>query len=151
MNNKDNILLPLVLSDEKVSVMNARLQEVTNGLGIEDIINKYPYEVSGGQQQRVAIGRALISRPRLLLADEPTGALDSKTSANIMNIFRNINSEGQTVLMVTHSNTDASYANRVLFIKDGVLYHEIYRGEESQSEFQKRIADSLAMINGSGV
>ena len=150
MNNKDNILLPLVLSDEKVSVMNARLQEVTNGLGIEDIINKYPYEVSGGQQQRVAIGRALISRPRLLLADEPTGALDSKTSANIMNIFRNINSEGQTVLMVTHSNTDASYANRVLFIKDGVLYHEIYRGEESQSEFQKRIADSLAMINGSG-
>lgn len=130
--------------------MNARLQEVTNGLGIEDILHKYPYEVSGGQQQRVAIGRALISRPRLLLADEPTGALDSKTSANIMNIFRNINSEGQTVLMVTHSNTDASYANRVLFIKDGVLYHEIYRGEESQSEFQKRIADSLAMINGSG-
>lgn len=151
MNNKDNILLPLVLSDEKVSVMNARLQEVTNGLGIEDILHKYPYEVSGGQQQRVAIGRALISRPRLLLADEPTGALDSKTSANIMNIFREINREGQTVLMVTHSNTDASYAKRVLFIKDGVLYHEIYRGEESQSEFQKRIADSLAMINGSGV
>ncbi|WP_153000038.1 ATP-binding cassette domain-containing protein, partial [Staphylococcus haemolyticus] len=111
---------------------------------------KYPYQVSGGEQQRIAIGRALINEPDLLLADEPTGALDSKTSKQIMTLFREINDNTQTILMVTHSTIDASYAKRVLFIKDGRLYHEIYRGEESQQDFQKRIADSLAILNESG-
>lgn len=104
----------------------------------------------GGEQQRVAICRALINEPDLLLADEPTGALDSKTSKTIMELFRDINKNEQTILMVTHSAVDASYAKRILFIKDGRLYHEIYRGEELQSEFQKRIADSLAMLHESG-
>ncbi|MCU5746203.1 ABC transporter ATP-binding protein [Staphylococcus sp. SQ8-PEA] len=151
MNIKDNILLPLVLSDTKMEVMSRRLSAVTKELGIDNILEKYPYEISGGQKQRVAIARAIISQPRLLLADEPTGALDSKTSRNIMNLFRTINEQRQTVLMVTHSTTDASYAKRVIFIKDGLVYHEIYRGEEDQSQFQKRIADSLAMISESEV
>ncbi|WP_145424132.1 ATP-binding cassette domain-containing protein, partial [Staphylococcus hominis] len=98
-------------------------------------LDKYPYEISGGQKQRIAIARALIAQPKLLLADEPTGALDSKTSKNLMKLFREINQNNQTILMVTHSNIDASYAERVIFIKDGKLYHEIYRGEESRDEY----------------
>ncbi|MFA0981383.1 ATP-binding cassette domain-containing protein, partial [Staphylococcus aureus] len=111
---------------------------------------KYPSEISGGQKQRIAIARVLIARLKLLLADEPTGTLDSKTSKNLMCLFRKINQKHQTILMVTHSNIDASYANRVIFIKDGCLYNEIYRGEESQTDYQKRIADSLAILNGVG-
>ena len=148
MSNKDNILMPLVLANERPKIMQKRLTEISEQLGIEDLLEKYPSEISGGQRQRIAIARALIARPKLLLADEPTGALDSKTSKNLMCLFRKINQKHQTILMVTHSNIDASYANRVIFIKDGRLYHEIYRGEESQTDYQKRIADNLAILNG---
>ncbi|EKU50142.1 ABC transporter ATP-binding protein [Staphylococcus massiliensis] len=151
MDNKDNILMPLVLSNKQPKEMMPRLEKVTSMLGISHLVDKYPYEISGGQQQRVAIARALISNPSLLLADEPTGALDSNTSEEIMNVFRDINASNQTLLMVTHSIKDASYANRVLFIKDGELFHEIYRGEEAQFDFQQRISNSLAMLNERGV
>lgn len=150
MTNKDNILMPLVLANRSHQTMRHRLYRLSYQLHIEPLLNKYPFEISGGEQQRVAICRALINEPDLLLADEPTGALDSKTSKTIMELFRDINKNEQTILMVTHSAVDASYAKRILFIKDGRLYHEIYRGEELQSEFQKRIADSLAMLHESG-
>ena len=150
MTNRDNILMPLVLANRSHKVMEQRMNALSSKLGIEKLLSKYPYQVSGGEQQRIAIGRALINEPDLLLADEPTGALDSKTSKQIMTLFREINDNTQTILMVTHSSIDASYAKRVLFIKDGRLYHEIYRGEESQHDFQKRIADRLAILNESG-
>lgn len=146
MSNEDNILMPLVLSNMKPQVMQERLSRLTPKLGITDHLKKYPNQISGGQQQRVAIARALISNPSLLLADEPTGALDSKTSTDIMHLFQDINRDNQTILMVTHSAIDASYASRVVFIKDGILYHEIYRGDETQNEFQKRISDSLSVL-----
>ena len=148
MTNKDNILMPLVLSNQSVHTMQERIEKVSRQLHISDILNQFPNQISGGQKQRVAIARALITHPKLLLADEPTGALDSKSSKQLMQLFQHLNQQQQTILMVTHSNIDASYANRVVFIKDGRLYHEIYRGEESQIAFQKRIADSLAIING---
>ncbi|MFI6202719.1 ABC transporter ATP-binding protein [Staphylococcus warneri] len=148
MTNKDNILMPLVLSNQYVHTMEERLDKVSQQLNISDILNQFPNQISGGQKQRVAIARALITHPKLLLADEPTGALDSKSSKQLMQLFQHLNQQQQTILMVTHSNIDASYANRVVFIKDGRLYHEIYRGEESQIAYQKRIADSLAIING---
>lgn len=150
MSNKDNILMPLVLSNMKPNVMEERLSRLAPKLGISEHLEKFPNQISGGQQQRVAIARALISNPSLLLADEPTGALDSKTSTDIMNLFQNINKDHQTILMVTHSTIDAAYASRVVFIKDGILYHEIYRGDESQNEFQKRISDSLSMLSERG-
>ncbi|QCT74052.1 ABC transporter ATP-binding protein [Macrococcoides canis] len=150
MSNKDNILMPLVLSNMKPNVMEERLSRLAPKLGISEHLEKFPNQISGGQQQRVAIARALISNPSLLLADEPTGALDSKTSTDIMNLFQNINKDNQTILMVTHSTIDAAYASRVVFIKDGILYHEIYRGDESQNEFQKRISDSLSMLSERG-
>ncbi|MEK4102213.1 ABC transporter ATP-binding protein [Staphylococcus sp. FSL K6-0124] len=148
MTNKDNILMPLVLSNQFVHTMQERLDKVSRQLNISDILNQFPNQISGGQKQRVAIARALITHPQLLLADEPTGALDSKSSKQLMQLFQHLNQQQQTILMVTHSTIDASYANRVVFIKDGRLYHEIYRGEESQIVYQKRIADSLAIING---
>ncbi|QTQ08486.1 ABC transporter ATP-binding protein [Macrococcoides canis] len=150
MSNKDNILMPLVLSNMKPNVMEERLSRLAPKLGISEHLEKFPNQISGGQQQRVAIARALISNPSLLLADEPTGALDSKTSMDIMNLFQNINKDNQTILMVTHSTIDAAYASRVVFIKDGILYHEIYRGDESQNEFQKRISDSLSILSERG-
>lgn len=150
MSNKDNILMPLVLSNMKPNVMEERLSRLAPRLGISEHLEKFPNQISGGQQQRVAIARALISNPSLLLADEPTGALDSKTSTDIMNLFQDINKDNQTILMVTHSTIDAAYASRVVFIKDGILYHEIYRGEETQNEFQKRISDSLSMLTERG-
>lgn len=117
-------------------------------LGIGELLEKYPYEISGGQKQRVAVARAVITNPALLLADEPTGALDSQSSETLLKMFRTINSTGQTIIMVTHSLRAASYANRVLFIKDGVVYHEIYRGEnERQSEFVERINQAQFMLN----
>lgn len=150
MSNADNILMPLVLSNMKPNVMEERLSRLAPKLGISEHLEKFPNQISGGQQQRVAIARALISNPSLLLADEPTGALDSKTSTDIMNLFQDINKDNQTILMVTHSTIDAAYASRVVFIKDGILYHEIYRGDETQNDFQKRISDSLAMLSERG-
>lgn len=146
-NNKDNILLPLVLSNVPVAEMENRLKEIVGFLEIEDLMEKYPYELSGGQQQRVAIARALISNPQLVLADEPTGSLDSKTSNQILNLFKKINAASKTILMVTHSIRAAATSNRVLFIKDGIIFHELYRGDDSDIEFQERIADSLSMLN----
>lgn len=147
-NNRDNIYLPLVLSNEKISIMRERLDMLKHQLGIENLLEKYPYEVSGGQKQRIAIARAIITNPSLLLADEPTGALDSASSEMILTLFHEINFSGQTVLMVTHSLRAASYAKRVLFIKDGIVYHEIYRGEsETQAEFMERINQSQFILN----
>lgn len=147
-NNRDNIYLPLVLSNEKETVMRSRLSGLKGPLGIGELLEKYPYEISGGQKQRVAVARAVITNPALLLADEPTGALDSQSSETLLKMFRTINSTGQTIIMVTHSLRAASYANRVLFIKDGVVYHEIYRGEnERQSEFMERINQAQFMLN----
>lgn len=124
---KDNILLPLVLSQTPVKQLMDELKPVVKALGIEKLLEKYPYELSGGQKQRVAVARAIITNPELLLADEPTGALDSKTSEQLLQIFQRLNYNGQTILMVTHSSIAASHARRVLFIKDGQVYHQLYR------------------------
>ena len=145
-NVKDNIILPLVLSRMNLKEMEARFLGLMEKLGIEGLQEKYPHEISGGQKQRVAVARALITEPDLILADEPTGALDSKSSSELLHLLSSINDQGQTVMMVTHSAQAASYANRVLFIKDGILYHEIYRGRENRESFYLKISDSLAMI-----
>lgn len=131
--------------------MERRLAEIAPILGIQDLLEKYPYEISGGQRQRVAIARAIITNPPLLLADEPTGALDSKSSEQILGLFNELNRLGNTILMVTHSIQAASYANRVLFIKDGVVYHELYRGQETNQNFNERISQSLTMLADRGV
>jgi len=149
-NNKDNILLPLVLSDVAQDKMAERIKTVSAFLGIEHLLEKYPYEISGGQRQRVAIARALINEPKLLLADEPTGNLDSTTSAQILDVLRSVNEAGNTIMMVTHSLKAASEADRVLFIKDGKIFHEIYRGGAKSQAFQERIADSLSVLNDRG-
>ena len=143
---KDNILLPLVLSGKSVAEMNERLEQIAQSLGIADILNKYPYEVSGGQKQRAAAARALITNPKLILADEPTGALDSQSSSDLLRVFEKMNQAGQTILMVTHSTDAASHANRVLFIRDGVVFHQIYRGESSNEELYQKISDTLTML-----
>lgn len=145
--NRDNIYLPLVLSGVGHKEMAKRLVPISRSLGIEEIVDKYPYEVSGGQKQRIAIARALITNPGLILADEPTGALDSSVSENIMNIFSEINRMGQTVLMVTHSLKSASHAGRVLFIKDGMVYHEIFKGADDSQTFMERISTAQSMLN----
>ncbi len=150
LSNRDNIFLPLVLSGKSVNEMEESLSNIKSLLGIEDILEKYPYEISGGQKQRVAIARALITQPEIILADEPTGALDSRTSRAIMELFDEIHKRNQTVLMVTHSIVDASYANRVLFIKDGIVYHELYKGDNNLRIFQEKISDALAMLGESG-
>lgn len=145
--NRDNIYLPLVLSEENLSLMEDRLNEIKDRLGISELLDKYPYEISGGQKQRIAIARAIITKPSLLLADEPTGALDSTSSEMILNLFRQVNEDGQTVLVVTHSLRAASYAKRVLFIKDGIVFHEVYRGEnEAQGDFMERISQAEFML-----
>ncbi len=143
---KDNILLPLVLSGTSVSEMNARLSPIAESLGIADILSKYPYEVSGGQKQRAAAARALITNPKLIFADEPTGALDSQSSSELLRVFSKINEDGQTLLMVTHSVYAASHANRVLFIRDGVVFHQIYRGDSTNEQLYKKISDTLTML-----
>ena len=147
---EDNIFLPLVLKGEKHSVMVEKLKPLAKKLGIEDLLKKYPYEVSGGQKQRVAIARALITNPKLLLADEPTGALDSKSTDDLLKVFEQVNKDGQTIVMVTHSTKAASHAGRVLFIKDGVVFHEIYKGEKSNEEMYKSISDTLTMLSRGG-
>ncbi len=148
---KDNISLPLVLSKQPIREMKARLEEVLAKLGITSLKEKMPYELSGGQQQRVAVARALITKPEILLADEPTGALDSKSASTLLDIFEAINQQGQTILMVTHSTTAASRAQRVLFIRDGILYNQIFRGDKTDRQMFAQISDTLTvMANGGG-
>lgn len=147
---KDNILLPLVLQGRAVSQMEQRLEPIAGRLGILDILSKYPYEVSGGQKQRVAVARAIITNPQLILADEPTGNLDSKAAAGLLKVFHEINSDGQTILMVTHSTKAASHADRVLFIKDGEVFHQLYRGNLTNEQFYGRISDTLTLAQNGG-
>lgn len=145
-NNQDNILLPLVLSNTPVPKMEKRLNQIATLLGIQELLQKFPYEISGGQKQRVAIARAVITRPQLLFADEPTGALDSKSSRTIMQLFQGLHQQGQTIMMVTHSIKSAAYADRILFIKDGTLYHEIYKGSLSLLDFEYKIKEAIAIL-----
>ena len=147
---RDNILLPLVLSGTLVKDMETRLAPIVQSLGIDEILSKFPYEVSGGQKQRAAVARALITNPKLILADEPTGALDSASSADLLRVFEQVNKTGQTILMVTHSTDAASHADRILFIRDGVVFHQIYRGESSNEELYKKISDTLTMLRTGG-
>lgn len=147
---KDNIFLPLVLAGKGYKEMNSRLQPISKKLGISDLLAKYPYEVSGGQKQRVAVARALITNPKLVLADEPTGALDSKSTEDLLRIFNEVNQDGQTILMVTHSVKAASHAGRVLFIKDGEVFHQIYRGNSSGEQLYQKISDTLTLLATGG-
>ena len=147
---KDNILLPLVLSKVPYTQMQEWLMPIAIKLGIDRILDKYPYEVSGGQKQRAAVARALITKPELILADEPTGALDSKASGELLKLFNQINEDGQTILMVTHSTQAASHANRVLFIKDGEVFHQIYRGNMTNEQMYVKISDTLTVLTTGG-
>ncbi len=147
---KDNIFLPLVLAGKSVQEMEQRLEPLARLLEIESLLEKYPYQVSGGQKQRAAVARALITHPRLILADEPTGALDSRTTEELLALFSKINREGQTILMVTHSIKAASRAGRVLFIKDGVVYHQLYRGSMTDAGLYQKISDTLTMLAKDG-
>lgn len=147
---KDNIVLPLVLSGVDYKEMERRITPIAAQLGILDILGKYPYEVSGGQKQRAAVARALIIKPELVLADEPTGALDSKATEDLLTLFNKINERGQTILMVTHSTKAASHARRVLFIKDGEVFHQIYRGNLTSEELYAKISDTLTMLTAGG-
>ncbi len=147
---KDNILLPLVLSGKDPGAMEKLAAKTAEALGIGDILNKYPYEVSGGQKQRAAAARALITEPKLILADEPTGALDSQSSSDLLRVFEQMNRAGQTILMVTHSTDAASHAGRVLFIRDGVVFHQIYRGDCSNEQLYRKISDTLTMLRKGG-
>jgi putative ABC transport system ATP-binding protein len=148
---KDNILLPLVLSQTPLAEMERRITPITDMLGISELLNKYPYEVSGGEKQRTAVARAIITNPRLILADEPTGALDSKASANLLGNFSTLNRLGKTILMVTHSSYAASYASRVLFIRDGEIFSQIYRGDDRDNHaFFERIVANLSVLSDGG-
>ncbi len=147
---RDNILLPLVLMGLPQDEMFKRLAPTSKKLGITELLDKYPYEISGGQKQRTAAARAMITEPKILLADEPTGALDSKSSDELLSLFADFNRQGQTILMVTHSVKAASRANRVLFIKDGEIYHQIYRGISSDEAMYKKISDTLTVIAAGG-
>lgn len=147
---EDNIYLPLVLADKKYEEMHTRLVSLAEELGISDLLKKYPYEISGGQKQRVAVARALITRPRLILADEPTGALDSRATDELLRLFGKINRGGQTILMVTHSVKAASHASRVLFIKDGEVFHELLRGDAGDETLYARISDTLTVLQNDG-
>ena len=150
LNVTDNILLPLVLGGVNVAELEKRLLPVAKALGIGDILKKYPYEISGGQKQRTAVARALSTDPKLILADEPTGALDSASSGDLLRVFEKVNKMGQTILMVTHSTDAASHANRVLFIRDGVIFHQIYRGDSTNDELYKKISDTLTLLRTGG-
>lgn len=147
---EDNIFLPLVLAGKSYDEMRTRMIPVAKRLGIGEILKKYPYEISGGQKQRAAVARAIITNPRIVLADEPTGALDSRSTDELLNLFDELNRSGQTVLMVTHSVKAASTASRVLFIKDGEVYHQIYRGESSSQQLYQKISDTLTMLATGG-
>lgn len=147
---EDNIYLPLVLAGKSYNEMKVRLAPIAEKLGITSLLKKYPYEISGGQKQRVAVARALITGPKLILADEPTGALDSKATDELLSLFNEVNATGQTILMVTHSIKAASHAGRVLFIKDGEVFHQIYRGQDSFSAQYQKISDTLTLLQQTG-
>ncbi len=147
---EDNIFLPLVLAGKSYDEMRTRMIPVAKRLGIGEILKKYPYEISGGQKQRAAVAIAIITNPRIVLADEPTGALDSRSTDELLKLFDELNRSGQTVLMVTHSVKAASTASRVLFIKDGEVYHQIYRGESSSQQLYQKISDTLTMLATGG-
>ncbi|NLZ46038.1 MAG: ABC transporter ATP-binding protein [Clostridiales bacterium] len=147
---QDNIFLPLVLAGKKYEIMAKRIAPIAKMLSISDLLKKFPYEISGGQKQRVAIARAMITNPKLILADEPTGALDSNSSDSLLKIFNEINEKGQTILMVTHSTKAASHANRVMFIKDGVVYHQIYKGTSTNQQMYQKISDTLTLMATGG-
>ena len=148
LNVRDNIFLPLVLDRKSYQEMESRLVNVAQKLRIVELLNKRPFELSGGQQQRVSIARALITQPQIILADEPTAALDYRNSEDLLKLFEEINLDGQTILMVTHSANAASHANRVLFIKDGRIFHQLYRGNKSNGEFSKEISLSMSALLG---
>lgn len=148
---KDNIFLPLVLSGMKYKEMNKRLQPIAEELGIADLLEKFPYEISGGQKQRVAIARAIITSARLILADEPTGALDSKSTDDLLDVFNRINRQGHTIIMVTHSVQAAAHAGRVMFIKDGRVFHELKRCGCSNEEMYQRITKAQTAVAVGGV
>lgn len=143
---EDNIYLPLVLAGKKHDEMSETLKPLADRLGISDLLKKFPYEISGGQKQRAACARALITKPHILLADEPTGALDSKSSDEVLSLFRDVNESGQTILMVTHSVKAASVANRILFIKDGEVFHQVYRGDSTDEQLYQKISETLTML-----
>ena len=143
---QDNIFLPLVLAGCDYETMNKRLQPIAEKLGITQLLQKFPYEVSGGQKQRAAVARALITQPKLILADEPTGALDSRATDELLRLFSAVNDDGQTIVMVTHSVKAASHANRVLFIRDGEVFHQIYRGTSTNEQLYQKVADTLTML-----
>lgn len=147
---EDNIFLPLVLAGKDYKFMKEKLDPIAERLGISEILKKYPYEVSGGQKQRAAVARALITEPMIILADEPTGALDSKSSDELLRLFGEVNALGQTILMVTHSAKAASCAGRVLFIKDGEVFHQIYRGGNTNQSFYQKITETLTLLSGGG-
>ena len=147
---EDNIYLPLVLSGESYTEMHSRLQPIARQLGLTELLKKYPYELSGGQKQRGAVARAIITEPQILLADEPTGALDSKATDELLRLFAELNRAGQTILMVTHSVKAASHASRVLFIKDGEVFHQLYRGEATNEQLYARISDALTILTTGG-
>lgn len=146
LNNRDNIFLPLVLAKKKPEEMQARLEPIAENLDIIELLDRFPYEISGGQKQRVASARALITSPELLLADEPTGALDSTNSEKLLKLFQKINQAGQTILMVTHSPLAASYAQRTLFIKDGIIYHDLVRGDQSRDDYLTQISTATTAL-----
>ncbi len=147
---RDNILLPLVLSHKGYDEMDKCIKPIVEKLRITDLLDKFPYEISGGQRQRAAVARALITKPRIVLADEPTGALDSKATDGLLRIFEEINRDGQTILMVTHSTRAASHANRVLFIKDGVVFHQLYKGAMDNEAMYQKISDTLTVLATGG-
>ena len=148
---EDNIYLPLVLAGRSYQEMRDRLTPIAARLGIDELLKKYPYEVSGGQKQRAAVARAMITNPKLLLADEPTGALDSRSTDELLRLFAQVNRAGQTVLMVTHSVKAASVSGRVLFIKDGEVFHQIYRGDDTDQQLYQKISDALTLLATGGM
>ena len=147
---RDNIYLPLVLAGEDYREMEQKIRPLARQLGLQEILEKYPYEISGGQQQRTAVARALITSPWLVLADEPTGSLDSRSVGQLLDMFGEINRQGQTILMVTHSTQAASHASRVLFIKDGEVFHQIYRGDRSGQQMYQQISNTLTILATGG-
>lgn len=147
---EDNIFLPLVLAGKNYKQISDKLKPIAANLGITKVLKKYPYEISGGQKQRAAVARALITNPKLVLADEPTGALDSKATEELLRLFGKINMLGQTIIMVTHSVKAASSANRVLFIRDGEVFHQIFRGKDTNEQLYQKISDTLTLLATGG-